>query len=61
MFELYEDILTIEDACGILKMSRNSMYTLLKSGELRGFQQGRVWKIPKQAVIEYVKKKFGLK
>lgn len=57
MFEAYSDILLIEEACEILHMSRNSLYVLLRSGELKGFQQGRTWKIPKQAVEEYVKEK----
>ena len=61
MFELYDDVLEIEDVCEILKMSRNCVYAVLKCGELKGYQQGRIWKIPKQAVIEFVKKKSGLK
>ena len=44
----------------ILKLSRNSVYVILKNKELKGYQEGRVWKVPKQAVIQYIKKKSGL-
>lgn len=60
MLEGYEEVLLIEDVCAILHMSRNSVYTLLRSGELKGFQTGRAWKIPKVAVEEYIKSKSGL-
>ena len=61
MFNAYEDLLEVEAACEALHMSRNCLYALLKSGELKGFQQGRIWKIPKQAIIEYITEKSGLK
>lgn len=61
MLDRCEEILEIEDVCQILKMSRNCVYAILKTRELKGYQQGRVWKIPKQAVIEFVKAKAGLK
>lgn len=61
MLDGCEEILEIEDVCQILKMSRNCVYGILKSGELKGYQQGRIWKIPKQAVVEFVKAKAGLK
>lgn len=61
MFESYADLMVIEDVCEVLHMSRNSVYALLKSGELKGFQQGRIWKVPKQAVIQYIMCKAGLK
>lgn len=60
MFENYDDLMVIEDVCEVLHMSRNSVYTLLKIGELKGFQQGRIWKVPKQAVIQYITQKSGL-
>ena len=60
MLEQYEDVLEMEQVCDILKLSRNSVYVILKNKELKGYQEGRVWKIPKQAVILYIKKKSGL-
>ena len=54
MFESYDDILTVEEACEALKIGYNSMYELLKTGKLRGYRNGRVWRIPKIALVEYI-------
>ena len=56
MLEEYADILTTEEACEALRIGYNALYELLNSGKLKGFRNGRVWRIPKQAVREYVLK-----
>ena len=60
MLQQYEDLLEMDDVCNILKMSRNCVYAILKSGELKGYKQGRIWKVPKLAIIQFIKKKAGL-
>ena len=35
-------------------MGYNAMYDLLNSGKLKGFRNGRVWRIPKLAIKEYI-------
>jgi len=54
MFNNYDDMLTVDEACEALKIGHNTMYTLLRSGKLKGFRCGRIWKIPRAAVTEYV-------
>lgn len=54
MLEEYEDILTVEEACQALRVGENALYTLLHSGKLKGYRNGRVWRIPKLAVQEYI-------
>lgn len=54
MFELYEDIVTIEDVCQMLNIGKNNAYRLLKEGKLHGFKIGRIWKISKNSVIDYI-------
>ena len=54
MLEQYDDLLTAEEACEVLKMGKNTLYALLGSGELKAFRNGRVWRIPKEAVIEFI-------
>jgi len=54
MLENYYDILSVEEVCEALRIGANQAYGLLNSGELKGYKQGRVWKIPKQALIEYI-------
>lgn len=54
MLEDYADVLTVDEACEALKISHNTIYSLLSSGALKGFRCGRIWKIPKLAIREYI-------
>ena len=54
MFEEYSDILTVEEACEALRVGYNAMYELLNSGKLKGYRNGRTWRIPKIALSEYI-------
>ena len=54
MFETYEDMVTIDDVCQMLNIGKNNAYRLLKEGMLHAFKIGRIWKISRQSVIEYV-------
>ena len=56
MFESFDDILSVEEASIALKMGKNAIYDLLLNKELNGFKNGRVWRISKVELIEYVKK-----
>ena len=61
MLEEYEDILTVEEACQALRIGYNAMYELLNSGKLKAYRNGRVWRIPKEAVKEYILQSAGIK
>lgn len=54
MFEEYSDILTVEEACEALRVGYNAMYELLNSGKLKGYRNGRTWRIPKISLNEYI-------
>ena len=54
MLSEYPAVLTTEEACEALRMGYNALYELLKSGKLKAYRNGRVWRIPKQAIIEYI-------
>lgn len=54
MFEQYEDMVTIDDVCQMLNIGKNNAYRLLKEGKLHAFKIGRIWKISKLSVMEYV-------
>ncbi|MEG6586473.1 helix-turn-helix domain-containing protein [Dendrosporobacter sp. 1207_IL3150] len=54
MFEQYNDLVTVEELCEMLSIGKNAAYTLLSSKDIKAFQQGRIWKIPKQSVIDYI-------
>ena len=54
MFEDYPDILTVEEACEALRIGYNAMYELLNSGKLKAYKNGRIWRIPKDAIKKYI-------
>ena len=54
MFEQYPDILTVEEVCEALRMGYNAVYELLNSGKLKAYMTGRVWRIPREALKEYI-------
>ncbi len=54
MLNEYDDIMTAADVAEILYVGKNRVYELLDKGDLKGFRIGRVWKIPKEAVLEYI-------
>lgn len=56
MFEEYGDMLTVDEVAEILGIGKNSAYEIFRSGELNCFMLKGKWKIPKQAVIEYINK-----
>ena len=50
------DILKIEDVMKLLDIGKNTLYRLLKSGDINAFKIGKVWKIPKSSVDDYVRR-----
>lgn len=55
MLEGIDDLLTSEQVAEILKIGKNALYELLASGNLKAYRNGRVWRIPRQAVEEYIR------
>lgn len=60
MLEEYNDILTVEEACEVLRIGYNAIYALLGSDKLRGYRNGRVWRIPKESVRRFILENAGL-
>lgn len=54
MLEEYADVLTTEETCEALKIGYNALYELLGSGKLKGYRNGRVWRVPKLAIQTYI-------
>lgn len=53
-----QELVTIDDLCQSLNIGKNTAYSLLNSGELQGaFRIGRIWKIPKDVLINYISRK----
>lgn len=60
MLEEYEDVLTTEEACEALRIGYNALYKLLSSGKLKGYRNGRVWRIPKVSIETYILESSGV-
>ncbi len=57
MLENYPDVLEVKDICSILRIGRKTAYQLLNSGKIPHRRIGRIYKIRKDAVIDYLQKK----
>ena len=54
MFAEYDDLMTTEEACTALKIGYNYLYQLLNTGKLKAYRCGRIWRIPKIAIENYI-------
>jgi len=58
IFENYDDILEVEQAAEALHTSKASIYKLLRNNDLKSVKIGRIYKIPKKFLIEYLEEKL---
>lgn len=61
MFDDYPDVLSAEEAAEALRVRENAIYRLLNEGKLKAFRNGRTWRIPKDALKEYIKEQARLR
>lgn len=61
--ELYNDnkvttinVLTLPQLCNRLNIGRNTAYSLLNSGKIKGFKLGKSWRIPEESIQAFLKK-----
>lgn len=47
-------VLTVEDLMPILGVGRNTAYELVRSGKIRSIKVGTQYRIPRDAVVEFV-------
>ena len=55
-FENLPLVLHVKDLANVLSVSQNTAYALVRSGQIRSIRTGRTYRIPKDAVIEYLNK-----
>ena len=56
MLNKYNDVLTVEELCEVLRIGKNIAYRLLKSNEIKSVKIGKIYKIPKKSVRKYLEK-----
>ena len=49
-------VLCIEDLMAVLCIGRNTAYALVRSGQIRSIKVGKIYRIPRDAVEEFLKK-----
>ena len=54
MLNEYSAILSVEDVMEILGIGKNAAYDLFRNGDIKCFRLKNRWKVPKQAVIDYI-------
>ena len=54
MFEMFPDILTVDQLCEAFQIRKNTAYELLNSGQIKAIKMGNIWKVPKRSLIDYV-------
>ena len=54
----FSDILTVKELMDYLAIGKNTAYELLHSKKIKSIKIGRVYKIPKTEVQEYIRKSF---
>ena len=54
MLKEYDDIMTVKDLAGVLRIGINAAYKLINQGIIGSKRIGRNVRIPKQCVIDYI-------
>ena len=49
-------VLRVEDLMPILQIGRNTAYALVRSGQIHSVRVGRSYRIPREAVLNYLRK-----
>lgn len=49
-------VINVKDLANMLSVSHNTAYALIRSGKIRSIRIGRTYRIPKDAVDEYLRK-----
>ena len=52
------EIMKFEEVMEYLNIGKSTLYKLLRSGEITSFKIGKVWKIPRKSVEDYIKKQM---
>ncbi|MCD8149126.1 MAG: helix-turn-helix domain-containing protein [Clostridiales bacterium] len=50
----YPDVLKPKDVMVILGIGKNTVYKMLKSGELKSIKVGKQYRIPKKYLLQYL-------
>jgi len=49
-----QEVLTLDEVAKLFRISRRTAEKLVRSGQIRAFKIGRVWRIPRQALEDFL-------
>lgn len=52
-------VYTADEVAYTLRVSTETVYRLIKNGEIRALKVGRNYRIPEDALVEYFRKEYG--
>ena len=52
-----KDILTIKDLQKLLHIGRNTALRLVQDGEIEGFKVGRQWRVTRESIMLYLRRR----
>lgn len=61
MYNDPNDLISVDELCEILSIGHNAAYTLLNGQKIKAFKIGRVWKISRMAVEQFILEQSKLK
>lgn len=53
-FDMITTLYSPEEVADILQLGLSSTYTLLRTGKIKAFRIGKIWKISRLAIQEYI-------
>jgi len=56
----YPDVLLPEEAMKVLSIGRNMIYKLLQTGQLRAIKIGRLYRIPKRYLQDFIESCYNV-
>lgn len=60
MQESYVELITIDELCELLMIGRSTAYRLLRNNDIKAFKIGKVWKISKASIEQYIIERSNL-
>ena len=59
MAEEYPLIMTVREVCDALLIGKDTVYELIRSGEIKSFRTGHSWKIPSSELFKFINSKVS--
>ena len=60
MQESYVELIMIDELCELLMIGRSTAYRLLRNNDIKAFKIGKVWKISKASIEQYIIERSNL-